>query len=561
MIEVKDLVYSYIAENSQTEEILKNINISIQKGEFVAVLGHNGSGKSTFAKHLNAILLPMGGKVYIDGIDTSCEERLWDVRSRVGMVFQNPDNQTVASIVEDDIAFGPENIGVPREEIGKRIDFALKAVGMEAFRNSTTSRLSGGQKQRIAIAAVLALKPRVMILDESTAMLDPRGRKEVMDVVLKLNKEENITVVLITHFPEEALLADRAIVMNHGKIVMEGKPETVFKREEELEKCSLTLPKPIQICRALQKGGLAIKDAFDAEAIATEIVDVYRALGVSAANVSEEETEQTKNVSTERGSVVCENLSYVYNPRSPFETYALNGVSLHIRSGEFFGIIGHTGSGKSTTLAAMLNHMNINYEYNIVTIEDPIEFLHSHKRSIIRQRELGGDTHSFNNALRTVLRHDPDVIMIGEMRDPESISIALTAAETGHLVLSTLHTQTAPLTIARIIDSFPSEQQNQVRSQLSNSLRAVISQQLLPRLGGGRVAAIEYMVDSPAIRNMIREGKDHQIYSTMQTAQKEGMQTMDQALLKLLREQKINREAVLENCVERAEILRQIQMY
>ena len=224
-------------------------------------------------------------------------------------------------------------------------------------------------------------------------------------------------------------------------------------------------------------------------------------------------------------------------------------------------VTGPTGSGKSTTLAAMINHMNVNYEYNIVTIEDPIEFLHSHRRSIIRQRELGGDTLSFNNALRTVLRHDPDVIMIGEMRDTESISIALTAAETGHLVLSTLHTQTAPQTIARIVDSFPSEQQNQVRSQLSNTLRAVISQQLLPRLGGGRVSAVEYMVDSPAIRNMIREGKDHQLYSAMQTAQKEGMLTMDQALIKLLREQKINRESVLENCVERAEILRQIQMY
>ena len=224
-------------------------------------------------------------------------------------------------------------------------------------------------------------------------------------------------------------------------------------------------------------------------------------------------------------------------------------------------VTGPTGSGKSTTLAAMLNYMNTNFEYNIVTVEDPIEFLHAHKRSIVRQRELGGDTLSFNNALRTVLRHDPDVIMIGEMRDPESISIALTAAETGHLVLSTLHTQTAPLTIARIIDSFPSSQQNQVRSQLSNTLRAVLSQQLLPRIGGGRVSAVEYMVDTPAIRNMIREGKDHQIYSTMQTAQKEGMQTMDQALIKLLREQQITRDSVLENCVERAEVLRLIQAY
>lgn len=224
-------------------------------------------------------------------------------------------------------------------------------------------------------------------------------------------------------------------------------------------------------------------------------------------------------------------------------------------------VTGPTGSGKSTTLAAMINYMNENYEYNIVTIEDPIEFMHTHNKSIVRQRELGNDTLSFNNALRTVLRHDPDVIMIGEMRDPESISIALTAAETGHLVLSTLHTQTAPLTIARIIDSFPSSQQNQVRSQLSNTLRAVISQQLLPRIGGGRISAVEYMVDTPAIRNMIREGKDHQIYGTMQTAQKEGMQTMDQALIKLLREQRISRECVLENCVERSEILRLMQQF
>ncbi len=224
-------------------------------------------------------------------------------------------------------------------------------------------------------------------------------------------------------------------------------------------------------------------------------------------------------------------------------------------------VTGPTGSGKSTTLAAMVNYINSNFEYNIVTIEDPIEFLHSHKRSIIRQREIGNDTLSFNNALRTALRHDPDVIMVGEMRDPESISIALTAAETGHLVLSTLHTQTAPSTISRIVDSFPGDQQNQVRSQLSNTLKAVISQQLVPSTLGGRVVAVEYMIDSPAVRNLIRDGKDHQIYSTMQTAQKEGMQTMDQALLKLLRDGVITRETVIENCVERNEILRQFQIY
>ncbi|MCH5189567.1 MAG: type IV pilus twitching motility protein PilT [Oscillospiraceae bacterium] len=220
-------------------------------------------------------------------------------------------------------------------------------------------------------------------------------------------------------------------------------------------------------------------------------------------------------------------------------------------------VTGPTGSGKSTTLAAMINYINENYETNIVTVEDPIEFLHVHKKSTVRQREIGTDTKSFANALKTVLRHDPDTIMIGEMRDPESIQIAVTAAETGHLVLSTLHTQTAPLTISRIIDSFPSDQKSQIRSQLSNSLKAVISQQLIPTINGrGRVAAVEYMVDTPAIKNLIREEKEHQLYATMQTGTMQGMQTMDQALLSLLKQQKISKEAVLEYCVDQKEVLR-----
>ena len=220
-------------------------------------------------------------------------------------------------------------------------------------------------------------------------------------------------------------------------------------------------------------------------------------------------------------------------------------------------VTGPTGSGKSTTLAAMLNYINERYETNIVTVEDPIEFLHTHKKSTIRQREIGTDTKSFANALRTVLRHDPDTIMIGEMRDPESIQIAVTAAETGHLVFSTLHTQTAPLTISRIIDSFPSEQKAQIRSQLANSLKAVISQQLIPTINGkGRVAAVEYMVDTPAIKNLIREEKEHQLYATMQTGQMQGMQTMDQALLNLLKQQKISKDSVVEFCVDQKEVLR-----
>ncbi|MBR5544612.1 MAG: type IV pilus twitching motility protein PilT [Clostridia bacterium] len=220
-------------------------------------------------------------------------------------------------------------------------------------------------------------------------------------------------------------------------------------------------------------------------------------------------------------------------------------------------VTGPTGSGKSTTLAAMIDYINTHYETNVVTVEDPIEFLHTHKKSTIRQREIGTDTKSFANALKTVLRHDPDVIMIGEMRDPESIQIAVTAAETGHLVFSTLHTQTAPMTISRIVDSFPMEQKGQIRSQLSNTIKAVISQQLIPTINGrGRVAAIEYMVDTPAVKNLIREEKEHQLYATMQTGTMQGMQTMDQALLNLLKQQKITRESVLEFCVDQKEVIR-----
>lgn len=219
-------------------------------------------------------------------------------------------------------------------------------------------------------------------------------------------------------------------------------------------------------------------------------------------------------------------------------------------------VTGPTGSGKSTTLAAMIDLINHNRASNIVTVEDPIEFLHKHDKSTVRQRELGTDTHSFATALRHVLRHDPDIIMIGEMRDQESIAIALTAAETGHLVFSTLHTQTAPLTISRIIDSFSDDKRLQIRQQLANSLKAVISQQLLPTTDKRRVAAIEYMIDSPAIRTMIRDGKEHQIYSAIQTGHSQGMQTMDQALIKLYNQGKVSRESVLEYCIDRVEVER-----
>ncbi len=250
---------------------VNGVTLSIGEGEFVAVLGRNGSGKSTLAKMINALLVPTEGRAEVFGLDTADSKNTFEIRKSAGMVFQNPDNQTVASIVEDDVAFGPENIGVPREEIGRRIEFALNAVGMQAFRDATPSRLSGGQKQRIAIAGVLAVMPKIMILDESTAMLDPKGRREVMDVIKKLNKERGMTVILITHFMDEALEADRAIVMHRGEVVMDGTPEEIFSRSDELETYNLTLPRAAYISKKLAEGGMPVKGAFNAEELAEEI--------------------------------------------------------------------------------------------------------------------------------------------------------------------------------------------------------------------------------------------------------------------------------------------------
>ena len=266
-IEFRGVDFAYSADGAFA---IKNLNFTVKEGEFVAVLGHNGSGKSTLARLTDGLLSADKGEIVVFGIPMT-DKNLYEIRKQVGIVFQNPDNQTVAAIVEDDVAFGAENIGLPREEIGNRIDFALRAVGMEEFRHSTPTRLSGGQKQRIAIAGALALKPKVMILDESTAMLDPHGRKEIIDVVTRLNKEEGMTVLLITHFMEEALLADRAIVMNKGEIVMEGTPSDIFERHEELVTYNLALPRIGYICKQLQAGGLNVSDTLDYHQLAEEI--------------------------------------------------------------------------------------------------------------------------------------------------------------------------------------------------------------------------------------------------------------------------------------------------
>ncbi len=256
IIETRAIRFSYPAAEGVTPVVLDGVDLNIRSGSFVAVLGHNGSGKSTLAKHMNAILLPTGGAVYVDGIDTADEDRLLDIRRTVGMVFQNPDNQIVANVVEEDVAFAPENLGVPPEEIRRRVDDALKTVGMYEFREHAPHLLSGGQKQRVAIAGVLAMAPRCIVLDEPTAMLDPVGRREVMDTIKKLNRTAGVTVVLITHHMDEAAQADRLVVMSKGKVVADGTPKEVFSHVEGLKSVGLTVPETVELCWALRRDGL-----------------------------------------------------------------------------------------------------------------------------------------------------------------------------------------------------------------------------------------------------------------------------------------------------------------
>ena len=250
-------------EQGEIEDVtlaLDDVNIEVEEGQFIAVLGHNGSGKSTFAKHLNALLAPSEGTVWVDGKDTSKEGNILDIRKEAGMIFQNPDNQIVAGVVEEDVAFGPENIGVPTEEIWERVGKSLEAVGMTAYRYHSPNRLSGGQKQRVAIAGVMAMKPECIVLDEPTAMLDPNGRKEVIRTVHELNRAEGITMVLITHYMEEVVDADRVIVMDDGHIVMDGTPKEIFSRVEELKQYRMDVPQVTELAWELQKKGIPLPD-------------------------------------------------------------------------------------------------------------------------------------------------------------------------------------------------------------------------------------------------------------------------------------------------------------
>ncbi len=267
IIEAKHLVFRYPAgfeeeeqEQKQSEPVLKDVSITIEKGSFVAVLGHNGSGKSTFAKHINAILVPDEGKVYVEGLDTSDEENLFAIRQKAGMVFQNPDNQIVATIVEEDVAFAPENLGVDPAEIRQRVDAALKAVKMYEYRNHAPTQLSGGQKQRVAIAGVIAMQPDCIVLDEPTAMLDPQGRQEVMETIRRLNREKGVTIVLITHYMEEAAQSDRVVVIDGGRVLLDDTPRRVFKQVETLKSVGLDVPQVTELAHLLRQEGIMISD-------------------------------------------------------------------------------------------------------------------------------------------------------------------------------------------------------------------------------------------------------------------------------------------------------------
>lgn len=265
MIKASQLVYEYETrdENGNVSGIkraIDGVSLSVEAGSFIAVLGHNGSGKSTFAKHLNAILVPKGGTVWVNGYDTRDGNSLWDVRQSAGMVFQNPDNQIIGTVVEEDVGFGPENLGVPTKDIWKRVEDSLKAVGMWKYRKHSPNKLSGGQKQRVAIAGVMAMEPACIVLDEPTAMLDPNGRKEVIRSVRQLQKEKNVTVILITHYMEEVVDADKIFVMEKGKVVMEGTPREIFSRVDELKSYRMDVPPVTLLAYALQKKGLPIPD-------------------------------------------------------------------------------------------------------------------------------------------------------------------------------------------------------------------------------------------------------------------------------------------------------------
>ena len=365
MIKTENLIFEYEKRDDEGNVIgshraIDEINLEIQPGQFIAILGHNGSGKSTLAKHMNAILTPTGGTMWVDGKDTSKEEHIWDVRQSAGMVFQNPDNQIIGTVVEEDVGFGPEKLGVPTDEIWERVEQSLRAVGMIEYRHHSPNKLSGGQKQRVAIAGVVAMRPKCIVLDEPTAMLDPNGRKEVLRAVEELRKKEKVTVILITHYMEEVLGADRVIVMDKGHVVMDGTVREIFRQVELLKKYRLDVPQVTLLAYELKKKGYAIPDGI---LTVEELITALERCGAK----TKESAKPTLDKSTagkpqdmheqaldKTPILKLEQINYVYSPETAYEKKALKSIDLDIYEGEFIGVIGHTGSGKST----MIQHLN-----------------------------------------------------------------------------------------------------------------------------------------------------------------------------------------------------------
>lgn len=391
VIRIEDLVFEYRRDDDgEVVSAVDHVNLEVERGSFTAIIGRNGSGKSTLAKNINALLLPSGGAVYVGGYDTRDESRIWDIRQMAGMVFQNPDNQLVSAIVEDDVAFGPENLGVAPGKIRDRVDEALQAVNMYEFRTKAPHNLSGGQKQRVAIAGVVAMRPKVIIFDEPTAMLDPHGRDEVMEIIERLHREGK-TILLITHFMEEAARADRVVIMDRGKIVLSGTPTEVFAHGQQIKRMNLSVPFAVEMAERLRKRGVPIPEGIiDVKSLAgyliapplaaspwgekklpeietkepsgsesshmkepsgSESPRIEEASGLESSSISESShMKEPSGSEAPRISVEVRNLTHVYGEGTPFSSTALSDVSFDMEEGEFVGLIGHTGSGKSTLI-------------------------------------------------------------------------------------------------------------------------------------------------------------------------------------------------------------------
>lgn len=360
IINIKNLVHRFVERDEEGNIVdektaIDNLDLDVKMGQFIAILGHNGSGKSTLAKHINALLMPTEGDVLVDGDNTKDDEKIWDIRQKAGMVFQNPDNQIIATIVEEDVGFGPENMGVETKEIWERVEKALNDVGMIEYRKHSPNRLSGGQKQRVAIAGVMAMKPKCILLDEPTAMLDPNGRKEVIEAVTKLNKTEHVTIILVTHYMDEVVNADKVFVMDKGKIVLQGTPREIFSDVETLKNIRLDVPQPTEVANILTKNGRDMKKGLlTVNEFCDEFCERYKENYVFNNELTfSHEGKSNKDLNTDVIMKIT-GLTHIYAQGTTYERKAVNDVSFEINRGEILGVIGHTGSGKST----LIQHLN-----------------------------------------------------------------------------------------------------------------------------------------------------------------------------------------------------------